>query len=300
MPIEGVKKSVRRCLTEHYMKHPCAKWGILIEIICLLLDAVLEAQIVSYGANSLFLQTVGITTGLSCGTQLAICYLHTLDQLVCNSLGSHLWLYKRFIDDILIIAEVSVNVLLDLLNCLDGGIKITHDAAENPDEASFLDIVIHREKDTFFVSTYRKPACTYQYTPFNSEHSYATRVGIIATELVRLLRTNSREEDFRKQVTFFTAKLKQRGYCPTIMQNIASKYPWSKKTEILENKRCKSHHVLVPFKIVYSNLAPLLDISAILHEKTRMLSSGLRDKFKMVTCFKSSPNLFRLRYKRFL
>ena len=303
MPTEGVKKSVRRCLTKYYMKQPCRNWSIIVEVICLLLDAVLTAQIVSYGsagAKSLYLQIASITTGLSCGTQLAICYLHTLDQLVANSLGSHLWLYRRFIDDILIIADVPIEVLLGLLHCLDDGIVVTHDSAENPDNISFLDLLIHRSENGFYVSTYRKPACTYQYTPFNSEHALSSRVGIISTEIVRLLRTNSKYEDFQIQLEFFTGKLKQRGYCPTIVQNIAAKYPWSEKTNILERSRSRSQHVLVPFKLVYSSAAPCLNISAILHDKTKWLCPKLRDAFKVVTCFKTSPNLFRLRYNRFM
>ena len=63
------------------------------------------------------------------------------------------------------IALVLKYILLKLLNSFDQSIVVTHENNEQPDHVHFLDIDF-RSSPTMAYSTYRKPLCSYSYTPF--------------------------------------------------------------------------------------------------------------------------------------
>ena len=70
-----------------------------------------------------------------------------------------------------------------------------------------LDLNIDISENRCEYTTHRKELATYNYTPFDSNTSAVTLLGIIATEALRLLRTNSTERAFNYQVDFFVGKL---------------------------------------------------------------------------------------------
>ena len=158
------------------------------------------------GQTSYWLQHLGVSTGLPCGIQIANLFFQALDLTIASSFRSDIDLYKRYIDDILIVARnIRAEHLLGLLNQFDVQIRITHDAhdAENARYSSFLDLNIYLCGDqTISYSTYRKPKCTYSYLPFHSCPSSATKLAIVHTELNRLLPTNFLEADFDREVIF--------------------------------------------------------------------------------------------------
>ena len=60
--------------------------------------------------------------------------------------------------------------------------------------------------------------------------------GIIATECVRLLITNSTGKSFDFQVLFFLARLNDRGYDMISARRNAAKYTWNRKAEFMQRK----------------------------------------------------------------
>ena len=146
-------------------------------------------------------------------------------------------------------------------------------------------------------TTHRKPLCAYAYTPFDSNHALQTRLGIIATELVRLLRTNSSESAFNAQTAFFKSKLKSRGYDINHVDALLPKYRWEHK-HIFAKDCVQTKKLVVPFKFSYCEGAERIGIGAILNKHAEVLGQKVQ-KIKLVQCFLTSANLFRLRYKRF-
>ena len=123
-------------------------------------------------------------------------------------------MYKRYIDDILIVGRIScLTALLVAFNGFDSRIRITHDAGESRDGnyTSFLDLSTNLRNDTIEYATYRKPMCMYAYLSSSSCHSRATKLGIVHTEIIRLMRKNMFEADFNREKTFFLCKLSDRG-----------------------------------------------------------------------------------------
>ena len=109
---------IRAALIKHYTRYPVPMWGALIEFILSLLVIVFEAQFCVYsmqGQTSYWLQHLGVSTGLPCGTQIANLLLQAPDLTIASSFRADIDLYKRYIDDILIVAR---NIQAGRLVCL--------------------------------------------------------------------------------------------------------------------------------------------------------------------------------------
>ena len=137
-------------------------------------------------------------------------------------------MYKRFVDDTLVVYRRGLfSTLAAMLNSFDESIRVTHDVSELEHYTTFLDLQITRKDGVFDYSTHRKKLCTYAYLPFNSCHSVSSRIGIVHTEFYRLLLTNRDEHNFNSQVVFFSGKLKDRGYKPSLVRKYVERYTWS-------------------------------------------------------------------------
>ena len=217
-----------------------------------------------------------------------------------DSLQQSLFMLKHFVDDVIVICSSALQPeeLLCIRNGWDRQIQVSHDPSEDGKRVSFLDLDLYIRAHVIRFSTYRKPLCSYNYTSFDSCHPSNVKNCIIATEAVRLLRTNDCESSFRSQLGLFRSKLFQRGYCPIHVAKILDRYPWSCRGHILRQS-FKSSNRIVPFKIMFCDQAECLRIGATLNKYKYVLGSKAED-LRLLTCFQVPMNLFRLRFDRFL
>ena len=122
--------------------------------------------------------------------------------------------------------------------------------------------------------------------------------GIVATECCRLLVTNKYSTTFQAQLNFFAQKLQDRGYPIRLIQSVFERYPWNKKAELLARRRFEKCAV-VPLKLNWSPLLEHFGFSSIVRDNLHCLDSNIRKRLRIVMCFTSSANLFRLYYGRF-
>ena len=59
---------------------------------------------------------------------------------------------------------------------------------------------------------------------------------MVATEVVRLLRTNNRRRGFAFQIVLFAGKLIARGIDPSMIRRVACRYPWRHRNKVLERR----------------------------------------------------------------
>ena len=80
-------------------------------------------------------------------------------------------------------------------------------------EISYTEITF-LEANVFILDTetYFKPTETFQYTHSSSCHPLGVKKGFIKGEALRLLRTNSSENEFKTKISHFRASLIERGY----------------------------------------------------------------------------------------
>ena len=136
-------------LLVHFTSHPVPRYGALIEVSLALLQIVFNGQVLRMVSMEtrqvqLFAQIVGITTGLSCAVQLANAFLLGMDRSFQHTFQVSLLLYKRFVDDVLVITRPKVHTpdMLQSLNSFDPLINCTQDGLEADDRVSFLDLDI--------------------------------------------------------------------------------------------------------------------------------------------------------------
>ena len=302
---EKVLQSVRLVLVSFFSRRRVPLWGLLVEIICEFVNIILSSQVIVAtfiveGKREVFKQDIGITTGLACGTQLANVHLQALDLFVKSSLAGILF-FKRFVDDALVIHEYeSVDMVLQQFNMWQEGIVVTHEDDEAYNHTTFLDLDIVISAGSIVYKTHRKNTNTYQYLPATSNHSSSTFKAIIHTELFRLLRTNKFINDYEWQVRFFRSKFLARGHSVKTFDQIALKYSFACKAQILSGaKKAEVVQCIVPFKICYFQGLRSLGIGSILRKHSELLGQDLQAMLNPVLCNTSSQNLFRLRYARF-
>ena len=297
--------AIRLAFTDFVRRKRKPQWGVLVEVVMGLLEAILASQVVTFvtanGGKIWYQQTSGISTGLAVGSQIANLFMHGFDEYVKSNLGSNIALYTRYIDDVLIAHVAGVlSFIVELMNCWDDDISVSHDDSENAQSTTFLDLSIAVRASFFSYSTFRKPMNKYQYLPYDSNHSKQTKHGIISTELVRLIRTNRTCDDFERQVDFFVLKLRARGYDPVVIRETIDRHVW---TSFKDRHACPYNgpsvvQQIVPFKIVFSPVVESLRIGAVLRRYRYLLPDDFNKSHRIVQCFKSAPSLFRLRYGR--
>jgi hypothetical protein len=126
---------------------------VIVEAACEFLQIIFDAQICSFKPLScdpvcvrrntvckFYRQITGITTGLSCATQVANAFLLSFDREIARILASNLWLHKRFVDDVLIVStQYNRLELLDICNSWCPGIVVTNDELQTDTATTFLD-----------------------------------------------------------------------------------------------------------------------------------------------------------------
>ena len=222
-----------------------------------------------------------------------------MDLIIISSFRS-IRVYTRYIDDILIIS--SVNALQELLaafNKFDAHICISHEQGEDCKRVSFLDLDLQMTPNGIDFRTYRKPLATFNYLPYQSCHSAQTKQAIVHTELIRILRTCSKEQYFEEESRLTMAKFRERGYDIHLIRRVASKVTWTdaqlqpwSKLEVTKPK-------VIPFKFRFSQYAEKLSLSTLLKDAAAGLPSDLIKSHRIVVCYLTGRSLFRQRYARF-
>ena len=224
-----------------------------------------------------------------------------MDAAFKHTFSCSLSLYKRFVDDVLVVLTSRFNTdqLSDALNSFDGSIICTNDGSEGDKAVTFLDLELNITSDTLSYSTHRKPMATYNYTPYDSNHSQSTLLGIVATEAIRLLRTNCSRASFEFQRDFFMGKLKLRGFNLDEVRRLLAKYPWQKREELIRPSSLCIRKSIVPLKVPFSPNIHKLQVGQIFRSYEHMIPVKIRAQLRPLIALKTAPNLFRIRYLRF-
>ncbi|CAI2736547.1 unnamed protein product [Schistosoma spindalis] len=179
-----------------------------------------------------FRQVDGVAMGSPLGPLLADVFMSYVENRT-SELISEVTLYRRYMDDILIICAKDFDVygLLDKLNSVQDDIVMTHEAESNG-KLAFLDILLSRREDgTIRRSVYRKPTWTGQYLNFHSFCPLQYKRGLVKCLFKRTQRICT-SDTVEKDEKLLTDTLIANGY-PLNFIN-----------------RCKSQ--LIPRPLVYS------------------------------------------------
>ena len=151
LPLEQVPFVIKNLMAKYFQGK--SRWGAKVEFLFLLLQLVLKAQILAFTSmshshgctsTSLYLQVVGIATGLLCSSQIANLLLLGLDHMAKVSFDKDIFFFKRYLGDILVVVRNcwTGERIAEVLNIWHSNIKITSDDAEDGSNVNFLDLSI--------------------------------------------------------------------------------------------------------------------------------------------------------------
>ena len=118
---------------------------------------------------------------------------------------------------------------------------------------------------------------------------------------MRNLRTNKFETGFQHEKQFVMCKLRGRGHIFNDLGSIADKYAWARTDEHRSSQVKADRHRkrIVPFNVICSACMKQQCLGEIVKRNSFKLPRELSAAHRVVTCFLSGRNLFRLRYVRF-
>ena len=209
------------------------------------------------GIAGAFLQKVGTAMGTSFSVTYATIFMIWLETPIINEFRLHIMLYKRYIDDILLIWLGSSAELCRFrarFGTANDHIKLewqgTPSSVDATDPArfnrhqhrkvDFLDLDIQAVtcsgSSEFAFRLYRKPGNAYAYLPYGSYHARHVFRGWLKAELLRLLTHSSNPSVWLEECRIFYAHLRNRGYPAKAIDACFRGVDWNQRRKALEPK----------------------------------------------------------------
>ena len=126
--------------------------------------------------------------------------------------------YRRYIDDIFLLWTESMeqlNTFKIYLNQIHPTIKFTFEVSIK--QITYLDVTVHLQGTSLYVSPFFKNTNTFSYVYGNSFHPESTFKGIIKGENIRNLRNCSHLLDYQTTMDFLLKKFKNRSSKPSLL-----------------------------------------------------------------------------------
>ena len=166
--------------------------------------------------NSHYIQTHGTAMGTSMAPAYANTYLkHKEDKwLTHTKLTPNILLFKRYIDDILIIYNNDTNTLPTLIQELKHTYKPLKLNVEIGKTLPFLDLNINLNERTQKIETniYHKPMSKKEILNAHSQHPPHTKDGILTSEIRRIEKLCSNTRNKNQQYMILLRKMRNQGY----------------------------------------------------------------------------------------
>ncbi len=194
--------------------------------------------------------------GTAMGTSVAPTYanivVYMLERKVIHHFGDAIYLYRRFLDDVIVYLDPLVadrlKVAMNDLHC-----KLHFDFIDSTDDASFLDLLIHkgdrfRTVALFDLKVHQKKMNLYLYIPYHSFHTDAAKRSFIQTELMRYIRNSSDQQSYLNLKSLFYARLRDRGYPTRFLSVIFDSIFYCDRPYFLSPSVDLPNHPLLPIQ----------------------------------------------------
>lgn len=160
-------------------------------------------------------QVKGVAMGSRMGPSFACLFMGYLEfQASSRYSGPFPEFFRRYIDDCLGVTSLDLTDLMkfiDFMNSLHPSIKFTHQISTQAVEFLDISVSITEAKD-ISTSVHYKPTSTHAFLHFESSHHPKTKESIPFSQLLRLRRLCSDEDDFRSKCEEMIVFFKDRGY----------------------------------------------------------------------------------------
>lgn len=251
--IEYMKQFLSNC------ELPTAKVTLFIRLLTL----VLENNYLQF-LEEYYKQIDGTAMGTPVAVVFANIFMYMLEKHVIEHFKDHIFLYKRFLDDLLMILKESapVETILSSFNSMHPQIKMNFQVSKS--EAEFLDLRIFKgprfySSGILDLQVHQKMLNLYLYIPYCSYHTKHTKIGFITTELQRYVRNTSSFAKCLEIRKRFFLRLRARGYPPKFLQWCFRKVSYNQRHDLLQPKANKAPDNSRPL-VFLTSLNPLSNV----------------------------------------
>ena len=157
--------------------------------------------------DSFYIQRIGVPMGMCLSGTLANIYLATLEISIYNI--PKLLLFKRYMDDILIISLFEGHEMDTFIADLQEKLHLRLTASHNTQNVNFLDLTItfSRGKKCFTIHPYSKNFLTYPLPTLMNKRKFMTDLNIITGQILRTWRFSSDDYYFSRCIFTFLYSL---------------------------------------------------------------------------------------------
>lgn len=222
--------------------------GERIRFVMDLLRFVMTNSYLSF-KNRIYHQVDGTAMGTSCAPAYANIIVVMLEAIVLAELAALIYLYRRFLDDILAyVADEVADEFMRRMNSLHP--KLRFEFVQHPSQAEFLDLFIYKgalfeSQGRLDLRVHQKKMNLYLYLPYHSYHTDAAKRSFIQTELTRYIRNSSHKADYLDLKHVFYQRLRDRGYPHAFLTLIFSSiYYADRPLFLLPAKDLPAHPIL--------------------------------------------------------
>ena len=257
-----------------------------------------------YFQGDIYQQTNGAAMGSPMIPPYANIFMYQLEKNTVHKYknSGSLLLYKRFIDDVLIITKDSdTTELRNELNNLHPSIKLTWSPPAK--HCNFLDVIVSVKNGKLHTNVYQKHLNTYAYLPYHSYHTVAQKRGFIKGEAIRYARICTSEVDFKLMVKLFTLRLQRRGYPLSFIERSLGKVQHKDKHNYAVTSRNNNAKKVIPllFKTEYNPVVSHTNVRTALNQFTaniiKLANVHPSISQKVTICYKMPPKLHVLSLK---
>jgi hypothetical protein len=207
-----------------------------------------------------FLQVSGVAMGTKCAVIYANLFMsHFEENYIYNLMNNKTYFYKRFIDDIFLLWNGTLDELktcLKKLNELHPTIKF--DAKYSFESIDFLDTHTYKSIDGKLLTTlYTKPTDRQSYLHSKSYHPSSCKRSVAYSQALRIRNICTEDSEYFKHTGNLLNKLEERGHNKTSVQDQINKVYQIPRKDLLSKKQKTSEHTN-PLIVTYNKNLPNL------------------------------------------
>lgn len=203
-----------------------------------IMKTVLEKNYFQF-TDKMYHQVQGTAMGTKMAPSYANLFMDTIERQFLATQSNKPLLWRRYIDDILMIWDKpseQLDSFLSALNQFHDTIKFTHTISDS--SVDFLDITLHKgerfTKDNIMdIKPYFKSTNCFQYLHYSSAHPRSVFSGIAKGEASRILRASSSECTYHRVLDKLRLHLLARNYPASLLRKSFSQIKFSDRPRLL-------------------------------------------------------------------
>ena len=223
IPINSAIQSVMSFVKEHQSE--IIDYGLTLPEIEEALNLILKNNIIHFEGD-LFLQKKGIAMGNRIAPLIAIIYMHILESKLLATYQLKPTIYKRYIDDILIVWPHGKDTLLEFLNYFNKAeetIKFTMETNEDNGWLNYLRFSLRPEDGFIERKFYRKPSTRPLFIRADSHHPDDIKRNAIINEFSSFDKICNKQEHYESACKTFKSILQDNGYSDDYIDKLQHK-----------------------------------------------------------------------------